>query len=219
MYPIPANYSSDFLNSLKSDQFIPIYTNASGMVAFTKLMFSGKGYASLNSSGTYAIVFVCDGVESNRFTVQVKSKINSVSFVEQVTTPFFVLPGDTVQLRPVIGLRNIDGNLVEGKIPLSVSIIASNSQYADLVKGYMDTSNEAFQASGKDGLFVLLYRISYLQMAKLVARLKVRFDDIEILSDEFELNVDKSSVDSSICTGITIVSPSDKEMSVVSLKV
>lgn len=217
MYPIPGNYSSNFLNAIKSHEFTPYYTNASGIVNYTNLQFSGPGYASVTSSGTYAIVFICDGVESDRFTIQVTSRLASVAFVEQVTTPFSVIPDDTIQLHPVIGLKDFNGNLVAGKMPLNVSIVASNPQYANLVAGYMDTGNEAFQTSGKDGLFVLYYRISYISLSGILCRLQVRFDDIVVLSNEFELDMDQNSVDSSVCTGISITSPSDSALSVVRL--
>ena len=215
LFPIPAIYNESFMDPLKSHMFSPIFTNSSGIVQFTNLTFSGQGNAGSTDAGLYTIEFVCDGVNSDPFEIQVKSKVGSVKFIEQPPARVIIDPYDDIQLSPIVQVLSFDGKPIQGKVPLNAFISPIDNTGVGNVIGFIDSEHPTFSATGPDGCFSLIYRISILKVNHLKVKLGVTFDDIVVLSDAFELTYDEESLDKRLCTGVSTVNVPNTNFQIV----
>ena len=215
IFPIPALYNESFTDPLKSHMFTPLLTNFWGIVNFTNLSFSEKGNAGNTASGLYNIAFVCDGIYSNTFQIQVLSKVASVSFIEQPSSTILIDPYADTHITPMVQVLTSDGVPIQGKLPQSVSIIPVDPSNAANVKGYVDTGYPAYAATGADGVHIIIYRIAILLVNHLKVQLSVTFDDITTVSNIFELTYDVDNLDTYYCTGIAFATPQGANFPIV----
>jgi len=213
VYPIPGNYSENFTNPIKSADFEPRLTNETGYVQFEKLGFNFAGITGNSSLGLNDMVFICDGVTSEKMTVKVLSIVSKIEFVESPPTSVFVDPWAEMHLTLVLRILTEDGIPIEGKVPTSVDIATKLAGDSGKLKGFIDTWAESYRESGKDGVFVLPYGISLMKVPddmwnmdeySIVATLKIQFDDTVIISPEIEFTADLANGDDWECAYVEI---------------
>lgn len=215
MFPIPGNYDPNFLDPLQSHKFFPIFTNSSGIVTFTNLTFSEKGNAGNSVAGGYTITFICDGVYSNSVDIQVQSKVATVKFLEPPPAKIAIDPNDVTQLTPMLQILTADGNPVQGKVPRFATINTILPNNNGSVIGNIDSGFPTYSATGSDGIFILIYRISLLKINNLQVQLSVAFDDVVAVSEQFELMYDEQTLNTYLCTGINLISPNNSTIPIV----
>lgn len=156
-FPIPGGYSGGESNPFTEMSWVPIYTNATGMVEFTNLQFSITGIATNSTDGIYFIEFVCDGVSSGLFPITVVSSIQTVNWITQPPSQVVVQTDSQYDFSIVLQLLNSDGNGVEGKIPRVINVTPSGNI---LLRSRTDLS--MFQDSSSDGIITLFIKITQM---------------------------------------------------------
>lgn len=217
IYPIPGNYSENFTNPINSADFVPRLTNETGYVQFEKLGFNYAGITGNSSLGLNDIVFICDGVSSEKISVKVLSLVSKVEFVE--TTPTTVAVGllkydDVSHINIVLRILTEDGIPIPRKIPAYAEITPKLAGDSGKIQGYLATWADNYNlGSGKDGVFLLPYGIGIIHVPdemrkaseyKITATIKIQFDDLVIITPEIEFIADLAKGDDKICDYIEI---------------
>lgn len=226
VYPIPGNYSENFTNPIKSADYVPKFTNETGYVQFDKLGFNSFGITGNSSLGLNEIVFICDGVTSEKITVKVLSIVSKIEFVEAPPTTVVVDPYAEIHLTLVLRILSEDGIPIEGKVPTSVEIATKLEGDSGRLRGYVATWAESYKASGKDGIFVLPYGISIMRIPEdmmnaeeynIIASLKIQVDDTVIMSPDIEFSADPQAGDGEGCFYVEVENAKNNIVDVVFL--
>lgn len=127
------------------------------MVEFTSLQFTVSGTASKSVDETYFIEFVCDGVSSGIFPVNVLSTIAAVNWVVPPPTQVFVKTDSLYDLSVLLQVTDNSNNGIQGKIPRSIQILPSQN-----VKFRSRNDLSIFQPSAQDGIINVFIKITQL---------------------------------------------------------
>lgn len=104
--PITGEYNANFTNLFAENEFfVPLKTDSTGMVQFKDLAFSVKG-----NSGKFRIAFICDGVYSDPYTVNVQTSIARLRIINQLAPYILLEENENIRNDLSLILQVVDAN-------------------------------------------------------------------------------------------------------------